>query len=272
MAINYNGTTLTNLTMNGTTIGKVIYNGVTVYLSSLTQPNITRGVTGQTTVAWTVTNASSETVTVYTRVDGYSWQNATNITSGSTTSTFNQSGLSAGTSYTINAYVEVPSLQTSATTNHTFTTNPMSVAATPSIVSVSQTPTRIYWYVRNNDTDYANTVHTYHKSNTGTYTFQYDSASGSGGLTGQFTQSYSPNTSYELGAKVSVSGKTDSTYGTYTNTTPALNPPTLTLTKMSSNTIKATWNSVPYVGSYRVQIRNTVGSYPGSGRRMAKLR
>lgn len=264
MAIVVNGTTLTSLSVNGTTLGKVICNGVTVFISSLTQPTITKGVIGNTSVGWTVTNASSETVTVYTQVGGYSWQNQTNIGAGATTGTFSQTGLSSGTNYTIYAYIEVSGVSTSATTSSSFTTtSPPVYPQLPTIVGVSSTPTRIYWSVRNNDSGTATTVHTYHKTPTNVYSWQYDYNVPSNSTSGQFSQSVAPGVSYELGARVSVSGKTDQeSYATYSGTTPNLTTPKLTLTKLSSTSIKATWGSVTYVGSYRVQIRNTAGSYP----------
>lgn len=264
MAINYNGTNITNIVFNGVTLSKVIMNGVTVFLSAsaLAAPSITRGVTGQTSVAWTVTNNSTETVTVFSRVNGFSWQNKTNIASGATTTSFTQGGLSAGTNYTINAYVEVTGLQTSPTTDLNFTTAQPVYPALPSIINVTQTPAQITWQVRNNDGGTATTVHSYHKTPTNVYTWFYDYTVPSGGTSDTFVKSTSPGLSYTLGARVSVDGKTDQeSYTTYTNTTPTISTPSVNATRLSSSSMRVTWTASNYAAYYLVSYRIVGGSW-----------
>ena len=261
MGIKFNGTDITTPKWGTTTLGKVIFNGVTVFVSSLAQPVITRGITGQTSVAWTVLNDSDdETVTIKTRVTGFAEKTITDVGAKTSTATQSQTGLSAGTAYSITAYAEVAGLAVSSTHTVNFTTDALVNPALPSIINVLTYPTHVTWNVRNNDIGMATTVHSYHKSPIGTYTWFYDyNISGQGGVTDPpFVKAIGAGVDFELGARVSVNGKTDiDDYAEVTGTTPTITTPgTFTVIKGTGNTANMDWADTnfhtSYLASYRV--------------------
>ena len=259
MGIKFNGVDITTPKWGTTTLGKVIFNGVTVFLSALTQPVITRGVTGQTSVAWTVLNDSDdETVTIKTRVTGFTEKTITGVAPNTSTATQSQTGLTAGTAYSITAYAEVAGLAVSPTHTVNFTTDALVNPTLPSIVNRVGYPTHVVWEVRNNDTGTATTVHSYHKSPLGTYTWFYDYSITSGSNTQQFVKAVGAGVDYELGARVSVNGKTDiEDYASVTGTTPTITTPgTFTVIKGTGNTANMDWADTnfhtSYLASYRV--------------------
>jgi len=264
MVIKFNGTDITTPKWGTTTLGKVIFNGVTVFISALTQPTITRGTTGQTSVAWTVLNGSGdETVTIKTRVTGFTEKTITDVAPNTSTATQSQTGLSAGTAYSITAYAEVSGLAVSPTHTVNFTTDALLNPTLPSIVNRVGYPTHVVWEVRNNDTGTATTVHSYHKSPLGTYTWFYDYNITSGSNTQQFVKAIGAGVDYELGARVSVNGKTDEeVYATVTGTTPTITTPgTFTVIKGTGNTANMDWTDTNYHTSYLASYRVPGGTW-----------
>ena len=264
MGIKFNGTDITNPKWGTTTLGKVIFNGVTVFISALTQPVITRGTTFQTSVYWTVKNESDdETVTIKTRVTGFTEKTITDVAPNASTATQSQTGLSAGTSYSITAYAEVSGLAVSPTHTVNFTTDALLNPTLPSIVNRVGYPTHVFWEVRNNDTGVATTVHTYHKSPLGAFTWFYAHNIDSGANTQPFVRAIGAGVDYELGARVSVSGKTDiESYTTVTDTTPTVSTPgTFLVSKGVGNSANASWNASNFVTSYLFSYRPVGGTW-----------
>lgn len=264
MPINFNGTNITAPRWGTTALGKVIFNGVTVFLSVLTQPVVTRGATFQTSVSWTVLNDSSdETVTIITRVTGFSERSISGVAPKTNTTTQTQTGLTAGTSYSITAYAELSGVAVSPTHTLNFTTNALLNPSLPSIVERSAFPTHVFWSVRNNDTGVATTVHTYHKSPLGAFTWFYAHNIDSGANTQPFVRAIGAGVDYELGARVSVSGKTDiESYTTVTDTTPTVSTPgTFLVSKGVGNSANASWNASNFVTSYLFSYRPVGGTW-----------
>lgn len=264
MVIKFNETDITTPKWGTTTLGKVIFNGVTVFISALTQPVITRGTTFQTSVYWTVKNESDdETVTIKTRVAGFTEKTITDVAPNASTATQSQTGLSAGTAYSITAYAEVSGLVVSPTHTVNFTTDALLNPTLPSIVNRVGYPTHVVWEVRNNDMGTATTVHTYHKSPIGTYTWFYDYSIPSGNNTQQFIKALGAGVDYELGARVSVSGKTDvEVYETVTGTTPTINTPgNFIILKGTGDSANMNWSDTNFHTSYLAGYRIPGGAW-----------